>query len=369
MNYNLDCNDNMKKNYAFERINKIISSKGIKKVAYSICFVLLGFILLISVIACVLFAMRIAGKRSMEHRRTEEKANEETRLIEDYDYDPLVEHYLGKTYRYNKKLTNFLILGIDKQDSLGATEGIPGSGGQADVFLVAVLDEENKKLSIISIDRNTVTPVETFDSKGNSIGLSDRQITYAYAYGDGLHKSCELSSRAVSDLLFDVPVHAYCSMLLAAVSEINDAVGGVTIKMPLEMTLDNKTYAEGETVTLDGKLAGEFLRARSGLEDSSNTARLSRQKIYLMALIDSAISAIKKDFSLPLDLYKKISSNSCTDLDADEIVYLATIASNLKISYYSIKGTTDTSGSFDEFTPDYDALYKLVLDIFYVCED
>lgn len=101
----------------------------------------------------VVLAMRELGKSSLADRR------EDPDNYYDYVYDPDVIRLDGETYRYNKDLTNFLFLGVDKKD-LGNPEKEYAGGGFSDVILFGVLDEKNSKLTVIQIDRNTVVPVK-----------------------------------------------------------------------------------------------------------------------------------------------------------------------------------------------------------------
>ena len=241
--------------------------------------------------------------------------------------------------------------------------------GQADVLLLVVLDEKNKSAEIISIDRNSMTFFETFDPSGNSMGVAESQLCLAYSYGDGAHESCKKTVSAVSDFLYEIPIHAYYSMKYMAIRAVNDAVGGVAVTIKDDMSAVDERLILGEKVLLDGELAEKYLTARMNVGNGTNEERLDRHKDYIMSFIGSAVSAVKKDLTLPFELYNKIADNSTTDLSADEIVYLATLATELDISFHSIKGSTDTSGVYAEFRPDEDALWQLILDIFYICEE
>lgn len=346
------------------------------------------------------FALKTAGRASMADRREDALTADS-----DYVYDPDTVTYKGKKYRLDRSLTTFLFMGVDsgraqieaEADRLRVAKmraqkkgtdvqyelekyekqlvemGYPliveDSIGQADVLLLLVLDEAEKHVSIISIDRNSMSYYETFDMEGNNIGASEGQLALAYSYGDGAHKSCEMTASAVSDFLYEIPIHAYYSMNYHAIKELNDAIGGVEVIIPEDMTEAHESFVKGSRVRLDGEMAQKYLSARLDVGDGSNSGRLERQKDYIFSFIETAIGAVKSDLGLPIELYNKIAENSCTDLDADEIVYLADIAARVDISYHSIKGTTDESGLFAEFRPDGDALWQMILDIFYICED
>lgn len=337
-----------------------------KRLMIALIAVVSVFVILFGGVFGAFLAMKHAGRLEMEKRRREEATKNN---FEDYEFDPNVVRYNGSVYKYNSELSNILFLGIDKDDSLEKESVGVGGAGQCDVILLVSLDESAKKASILSIDRNTMTDLESYDEEGAFIGTLRSQIALSYTYGDGKESSCELSCAAVSDLLFEVPIHTYYSMSVSAVSEITDMVGGVKVKIPVDMTATHESFIEGEEVTLDGETVLHFLRARMELEDASNAARLARQKQYISALIPTVCSAMLRDASLPSKLYKKVIDRSCTDISLNEAVYLASLLPSLDISFYGIEGETVRGESFDEFTPDETALYELVLDIFYTKVD
>lgn len=379
---------NMKnKKFSFARL-----SKG---VLIALICILAVVIILAGALVGAFFALKTAGKASLSNRREDESK---------YEFDPNVVTFEGKRYIPRNDLTTFLFLGVDTgleeyQLTLGNVDWFraemertgdsyeklygewlerrkkAGKGeeliaaGQADVLLLVVLDEKAKKADIISIDRNSMSYFEAFDPAGNSMGVSEAQLCLAYSYGDGAHDSCKKTVSAVSDFLYEIPIHAYYSMKYMAIREVNDAVGGVEVEIKDDMTVVDERLVLGEKVLLDGELAEKYLTARQNVGNGSNEERLSRHKEYIMSFIGSAVKAVKKDLGLPFELYNKIADNSVTDLSVDEIVYLATLATELEISFHSIEGTTDTSGSLDEFRPDEDALWRMILDTFYICEE
>lgn len=328
-------------------------------------------IILCGVLIGAFFAMRTFGRLSMENRREEN-------ISGDYGYDENVVHFDGRSYRYNSDLSVLLFIGVDRATRSGHTvdedlgdklsEGVSGAS-QADVLLLLVVDEKNKKADVISIDRNSMVYFESYDAEGNSIGSLESQIAFSYSYGDSKHKSCRMTMDAVSSFMYDIPIHAYYSMELRSIRHITDAVGGVKVTVPVDMTSVDASFEEGAEVVLSGTLAEKFLRARSELEDASNAGRMSRHEMFLRSFFVSAVNAAKKDISVVPAIYNKIAKTSFTDITLDEAVYFADLAADLDISFHSIKGTTLANGKYDEFRADQKALYGLVLDIFYICED
>lgn len=334
-----------------------------KKTLIILTAVLSVIVVLLGGLFGAFLAVRRSGRLRLEQRRRDEQTRETA--YADYTYDPSVIRYGGEKYKYNEDLSNILFLGIDKDDALGKDDTAVGGAGQCDVILLVALNEKNRTADIIAIDRNTVLPIESYDAEGNYIGVINSQIALSYAYGDGRETSCKMAAEAVSDLLFEVPIHAYYSMTTAAVRDINDMLGGVKVTIPVDMTATDENFTEGAEVRLDGEQAEKFLRARMELEDGSNAARLERQKIYLSSLISTAKSAMLSDLSLPSKLYEKVMNESCTDIGLDEAVYLASLLSGLEIRFHGIAGITVKTDSFDEFYPDSAKLYEKVLEIFY----
>ena len=334
-----------------------------KKTLIILTAVLSVIVVLLGGLFGAFLAVRRSGRLRLEQRRRDEQTRETA--YADYTYDPSVIRYGGEKYKYNEDLSNILFLGIDKDDALGKDDTAVGGAGQCDVILLVALNEKNRTADIIAIDRNTVLPIESYDAEGNYIGVINSQIALSYAYGDGRETSCKMAAEAVSDLLFEVPIHAYYSMTTAAVRDINDMLGGVKVTIPVDMTATDENFTEGAEVRLDGEQAEKFLRARMELEDGSNAARLERQKIYLSSLISTAKSAMLSDLSLPSKLYEKVMNESCTDIGLDEAVYLASLLSGLEIRFHGIAGITVKTDSFDEFYPDSAKLYEEVLEIFY----
>ena len=95
---------------------------------------------------------------------------------------------------------------------------------------------------------------------------------------------------------------------------------------------------------------------------------LGRQKQYLMAFVEKAKEEFARDITLPVRLFQAAAPSMVTDLTADEVMYLASEAAKYSFSeddLIILPGVTDTSGEFDEFYVDQDALKQLIIDVFY----
>lgn len=85
-----------------------------------------------------------------------------------------------------------------------------------------------------------------------------------------------------------VEVQHYAAIDFAGITDLTDAVGGVTVHNPVAMTAQGVPVAEGE-VTLDGPTALAYLRERKSLP-RGDLDRIANQQRYLLALFDEVLS-------------------------------------------------------------------------------
>jgi len=278
--------------------------------------------------------------------------------------------YNGKTYQYKENLTNILCLGIDSRDGI-AKEKTPGKAGQADCVILAVLDDEAKTIQLINISRDSMVPVHVYATDGSFVEDRTEQLALQYAYGNGRDWSCQLMEQAVSELFYGLPIHGYCALSMNSIADLNDAVGGVTVTVPEELAvMQPKLFTAGETVTLKGELAYHFVhdRAYKSADVASNNKRIARQKAYAVAFVNQLKQGMKEDMTLPVKLYQTAEKQMVTSISLDQAVYLCTEYMNCSFdteNIYTIDGEVTMGEKYAEFNVDDDALYQLILDVFY----
>lgn len=278
--------------------------------------------------------------------------------------------YNGKTYQYKENLMNILCLGIDSRDGI-AKEKTPGKAGQADCVILAVLDDDAKTIQLINISRDSMVPVHVYATDGSFVEDRTEQLALQYAYGNGRDWSCQLMEEAVSDLFYGLPIHGYCALSMNSIADLNDAVGGVTVTVPEELAeLKPNLFTAGETVTLKGDLAYHFVhdRAYKSADFASNNKRIARQKRYAIAFVNQLKQGMKEDMTLPVKLYQTAEKQMVTSISLDQAVYLCTEYMNCSFdteNIYTIDGTVTMGEKYAEFNVDDDALYQLILDVFY----
>ena len=278
--------------------------------------------------------------------------------------------YNGKIYQYKDNLMNILCLGIDSRDGI-AKEKTPGKAGQADCVILAVLDDEAKTIQLINISRDSMVPVHVYATDGSFVEDRTEQLALQYAYGNGRDWSCQLMEETVSELFYGLPIHGYCALSMNSIASLNDAVGGVTVTVPEELAeLKPKLFTAGETVTLKGDLAYHFVhdRAYKSADFASNNKRIARQKMYAIAFVNQLKQGMKEDMTLPVKLYQTAEKQMVTSISLDQAVYLCTEYMNCSFdteNIYTIDGEVTMGEKYAEFNVDDDALYQLILDVFY----
>lgn len=273
--------------------------------------------------------------------------------------------YEGAHYRYNEDILTFLFLGIDRMGEVESVEdGI--DGGQSDAIFLLALDPHKKEATVIGIPRDTMAEVEIYTRSGTLMGTDTTQLCLQHGYGDGAQLSCERSVKAVSRLFYGLPIHGYCAVNMGAIPLLNDAVDGVTLRALEKMDFKDFRAEEGEELHLEGMDAYYYLHNRDITSFNSAGRRLQRQKQYLTEYAGAALAALKEDITLPVALYGTLSRYMVTDITVDEVGYLATQAAGYSLGEIrSLKGATVMGEKHEEFYPDEEALYRLVLEVFY----
>ena len=273
--------------------------------------------------------------------------------------------YEGSTYKYNDHLSNYLFMGIDSTEEVSEMES-QMDAGQADSIYVVSMDRATEQVQVLSIPRDTITEIEVFNPSGKSLGTTDNHINLQYAYGDGKEESCELMKTAVSNLLYDLPIQGYYSMNISGIAEVGKLVGDVEIVVPDDSLEGHDPYfKEGATVVINGDNVEEFLRYRDTGKSQSALVRQQRQKTYLKALIPKLQEKTQTNSSFIGDLLNDIQPYTVTNIGNDVFVKLLNAAGNSTLETQTVPGEGVEGKYYDEYHVDDDALYKLVLSMFY----
>ena len=272
----------------------------------------------------------------------------------------------GKWYVQKSQVETFLLIGIDKYEAAIRNEKGYRNNEQSDALFLLSVDHKNKTYSILHINRDTMANIRMLDLNGNPYNTFEGQLALSHTYGSGREDSCENTVWSVSDFLFGLQIDHYASVSMDAVAVLNDGIGGVTLTVSDDMTVIDKTLVKGATVTLKGKQALTYVRARQGLSDATNLQRMKRQRQYVEAFLKQARTAIGQKESLVSELLKSVSDYLVSDLKAEELLLLTDVLNN-----YTYKGITAIEGEarkgeqYMEFFADEASLQKKVLETFY----
>lgn len=288
-----------------------------------------------------------------------------------YDWKEGDIRYKGDIYRYNDEILTFPVMGIDKKGKVSKKEVTDYmDGGQADAMFLTVLNPKTEEINIIAINRNTMVDVDTYGHDGSFTGTGKLQITLQHGYGDGKELSCERQTEVVSKLFKDIPIHGYVSIYMSAIPEINDLAGGVPVVVEENSAYKSATLKNnvGKEITLMGNDAYEYIHNRDTKEFDSAGKRLMRQKQYLTSFINKTKQKTKENITFPINLYNTVSDYIVTDISVPEMTYLASEVVSYDFNQdkmYSMEGETVQPGEFEEFYPDEEALYQMIIEVFY----
>ena len=341
--------------------------------------ILLVLVLFLAAIAGIFYAMSRFGQKAM--RDSTEAVAEEEKTVPEIPDTPVVAEedgtvtYMGDSYRYNEDLVNILIMGVDRKGSMEDTEAAAGkSSGQADLLILASLNTKTGAVKLLHISRDTIADVDVLDVVGDYTGTENLQICLGYSTGDGGALSCENQVRAVSRLFYGLPIHAYAALDMDAIEPINESVDGVTVTILQDLTTRDPAFVKGAEVTLHGKQAMKYVRARVYKGESeevvkeSNNVRMERQQQYLKAFLKKATAKTKRDLTYPLTLYRVVSPYMVTDITTTKLTYLVSLAlggANWDGKIIKLPGESVRGESHNEFYITISEFYPLILETFY----
>ncbi|MDR1089107.1 MAG: LCP family protein [Coriobacteriales bacterium] len=213
---------------------------------------------------------------------------------------------------------------------------------RADVIILARVDPGNKKAALVSIPRDTMVFLD---------GYGRNKINAAYTYGeleaDSGNSGPAYLTQVVSDLT-GANISYYAQLNFDGLVGVVDAVGGVTVEVPLDIIGDYQAgpvdvYA-GEQV-LDGQSALVFVRSRQ--YDIGDFQRQANQRTLLQALAKQILS---EDPITIFNAVTQITEMTTTNMDITEIANIAMSLRGMQesdIYTYSIPSELDM---FDEIS-------------------
>lgn len=290
--------------------------------------------------------------------------------IQDSNHEEIIT-YKGHKYSFNENVVSIAFMGVDQRDLQSKKDA--DFVGCADADIVVAIDTIDGTVKVINIPRDTMVDIDVYNDTGVFLSTDNVQLCLAYAYGDGKTQSCENVTKAISRILYNVPISKYFALDLDGVAPINDSVGGVTLEA--QYSIPDKGIVKGEKITLKGDMAEAYVRTRDMdyLEASLN--RSARIEQYVTAFAQQLLPAVKNDFGVVTKLYNTASKYSQTNITLNNATYLASMILSkgidsfdtytLKGSMSEVKHTKYPDAVIAEFTPDEDSVMEAVLNTYY----
>lgn len=274
--------------------------------------------------------------------------------------------YKDQTYTRKGNIETYLIAGIDSPGKVQELKEYDGTG-QCDVLVVIVRDRSTDECKLLTIDRNTITEVKSLDDDGTCLATTDIQISLAHSMGLDQKVRAENTVDAVSHLLGDATIDGYAMVNVGAVSVVNDMVGGVTVTIEDDFSEVDPTLKMGETVTLMGEHAENYVRQRKEVADGRNESRMQRQSSYEEAFKPAFRTKCNEDNKFSLEVYHALEDYMTTDISAKKFCRLALLLSDEnEDEKLSISGTYGLDeDEWQTFTPDEDSLQQAIIELFY----
>ena len=269
--------------------------------------------------------------------------------------------YKGKTYRQKPDIESYLFLGIDIMGPAVGTQSYV-AGGQADTQMLLVLDDAAQTWQLLQINRDSMVEVPVLSMMGTVAYTIRQQIALSHAYGNGREQSCENSVLAVSMLLDDQPIDGYFSLNMGGVGILVDLVGGVTLTVTSDFSAIDPTLVEGETITLNGDQAFEYVRQRQNVDDQTNLSRMARQRQFLQAF-EEKVRNMDSEFAVTV--YEELSDYVITDIASGTAVGIADkLKKYTELPFLTIDGENTVEDGYWAYYLDEDSLQETILQLY-----
>lgn len=227
-----------------------------------------------------------------------------------------------------------LIMGVDRRD---------GDVGRSDTLMLAAVDEERGRATLLSIPRDTRIEVGKYGYD---------KINHAYAFGGH-----EMTLAAVGKIV-GVPITHYILIDTSAFERIVDVVGGVDIDVEKRMYYEDPWDDNGGLVIdlypgeqhMNGAQAIQYVRYRDGEGD---IGRIARQQHFMRALLAQFLSPqVLPRISAVIDEVKNAVE---TDLTTRQLLTLATRLKEIEaggMAMQMVVGTPAYLGDISYWIPD-----------------
>ncbi|MCA1991395.1 MAG: LCP family protein [Coleofasciculus sp. S288] len=219
-------------------------------------------------------------------------------------------------------------------ENLGYLAQVNSFKGLSDVLLLVRFDPQTEELTILSIPRDT----RVVTSTSGVIKINATNVLGGPA----------VSTLAVSQLLFNLPIDRYVRVNVKGVEKLVDVLGGVTVDIPKDM----KYTDEAQHLYIDLKAGRQHLNGEQTLQllrfrndEQGDIGRIERQHMVMQALLQQKLNLLTL-VRLP-QILQVISSHIDSNLDGDELIALSIFAINTdrqKVRTLTLPGEPNSNG-------------------------
>ncbi|MBC9720137.1 MAG: LCP family protein [Lactobacillus sp.] len=242
------------------------------------------------------------GKVYFDIRDTINKTYKKVDRIQGYKHDETVDYKTGQPF-------SILLLGVDTGD-FGRTDQ-----GRSDSIVVATVNPNTKKTTLVSIARDTYTEIINKNKKD--------KINHAYAYG-GIPTAI-----ATVENLLDIPINHYVEINMKGMKDLIDTVGGVDVNNPFSFNYEGTNFSIGR-LHLNGADAVKYSRMRYD-DPKGDYGRQNRQRQVISGIIDEIKSV--NTLTNYSGIFGVLGNNVKTDISWET---LQTLAKNYRVSLTKI---------------------------------
>jgi len=193
---------------------------------------------------------------------------------------------------------NILLMGVDARPGESIDVGV-----RADSLGVLHLDEQTGTCRILAVPR---------DSRVDMPGYGNTKINHALAVG-----GIPFEQLVVEEYL-DITIDHYGLVDFAALTQVVDHLGGITVDNPEAFTVGNTNFAAGP-IELDGENALIYSRYRGGAD--GDFGRVEKQQQVIKAIMDELTNA--NLLRLVPDMFSLLANHIRTDFGITDSIDLA----------------------------------------------
>lgn len=322
-----------------------------------------------AVLVCtaLLYAGLLLGVQTIGNRLEQRDAVESIGSLEGrFASEALTMQYGGRTWTYRgRELTNLLLIGVDWEESENTVSR--RYAGQADFLFLITIDRENKIVSTLQLDRDTMADIRVYGPFGDYTGIQKTQICLSHAYGKSDAQNCENTVWAVSRLLGGIPIDGYITLDMSGITALNDALGGVTVTLKEDFSALDPEMTKGATLTLRGMQAEIFVRSRMDVGDGTNVSRIQRQHTFIRSAEELLVQRMNEDMNYAGTLYDTLAGHMTTNIERGWLINKAYECRDYRRPETKMLAGGHCIGTdgFMEFHADEDALNALLTEMLF----